>query len=141
MITLVPIVLAQVALLTGGAPTVRGVLASEVAAQNSGNMHAFYRMYDPVVRNGNCSFHAFARSWRSTAAAAGMTGRKNYRLWYSNIHVWTDDVTGDYAFATYNMHIGRHFVGHTGPGNDSFVRRDGRWYDRFDSEDYARDCL
>jgi hypothetical protein len=125
---------------SGGAVGVRVLLTNEVAAQNAGNMRAFYRMYDPVVRDGGCSFRIFARSWRSTATAAGL-GRDGQWLRYSNIHIWTDDVTGDYAFATYDIHIGKFFVGHVGPGQDGFVRRDGRWFDKFDNSDYAADCF
>lgn len=124
-----------------GVPTVRVLLAREVAAQNAGHWHRFYLMYDPAVRRGNCSYRAFYRSWHGGAVAAGLTSRKGHRLRYSNIHIWTDDVTGSYAFASYDMHIGSRFVGHVRAGEDSFVRRAGRWYDRFENGEYAADCM
>lgn len=119
-----------------GALSVRGVLANEVAAQNAGSWRAFYRQFDPVVRR-DCSYKVFYRFWRSDAATAGLTGR----IRYSNIHVWTDDLTRSYAFASYDLHIGHRFVGHISAGRDSFIRRGGRWYDRFENGDYAANCI
>jgi hypothetical protein len=149
VITLVPIVLAQIALLAGGpasvnhggATSVRGVLANEVAAQNTGHWRVFYQQFDPVTTRGDCSYEAFFRSWHGDAVAAEITRRKGHLLRYVNVHIWTDDVTGSYAFASYDMHIGARLIGHVRIGEDSFVRRDGRWYDRFENADYARDCL
>jgi len=112
-----------------------------VAAQNAKAWHAFYLMYDPVPRHSLCSYKVFSRSWRSNAKEVGLTGRKGQRLLYSNIHVWTDDVTGSYAFASYDMYIGRVFVEHVSVGQDKFIRRSGRWYDAFDNGEYASDCV
>jgi hypothetical protein len=123
-----------------GAASVQGVLANQLTAENARDWHSVYLTFDPVERGG-CSYQAFSRSWRNADAGAGITGRKGHRLRFSNIHVWTDNETGSYAFATYDMHVGRVFVGHTGPGQDEFVRRGARWYDKIMDGDYATDCI
>jgi len=118
----------------GGAATVRGVLAAELKAQNAGNWRTLYQMFDPVARNGNCSFKTFRGVWVKDAAT-----RPQGRLRYSKITVWTDE-TGDYAFASYDIYAGSRLLGRVAVGQDSFVRRDGRWYDRFEDGQFAQYC-
>jgi hypothetical protein len=122
----------------GGAPSVRVLLAREVAAQNAGAWRALYSMFDPVARE-ICSYRAFRRSWYRDAVKAGVTGRKGHRLRYSRITIWTDE-TGDYAFAAYTVSIGPRSVDRVRVGEDSFIRRASRWYDRIEEGDYASDC-
>ncbi len=126
--------------ISSGSLSVRGVLANEVAAQNAGDWRAFYRQFDPISRRG-CSYRVFHRSWSSDAKSSGLTGRRDGRIRYSNVHVWVDDVTGSYAFVSYDIRIGHRFVGHITAGDDSFIRRGNRWYDRFENGDYAHDCI
>jgi hypothetical protein len=114
-------------------------MANQLKAQNSGDWRALFRQFDPVARR-DCSYRVFSRSWRVDAKAAGLTGRKGGRIRYSNVHIWTDDATGSYAFASYDVRIGNRMIGHISAGEDSFIRRGDRWYDRFEDGDYARDC-